>query len=93
MAIFGVPEDRLVYVLSGTDANDHYYVGERDDLCSSPAIRLAGARALELAGVAAAELDDPQLVGFIDLCEASAHWFERRFRPPTAHSGQSPGMN
>ncbi|PRP93822.1 Serine/threonine-protein kinase PknL [Enhygromyxa salina] len=26
-----------------------------------------------------AELDDPQLVGFIDLCEASIHWFERRY--------------
>jgi eukaryotic-like serine/threonine-protein kinase len=28
----------------------------------------------------AAEADDPQLSGFIDLCEASVHWFERRYR-------------
>jgi hypothetical protein len=27
----------------------------------------------------AAELDDPRLSGFIDLCDASVHWFERRF--------------
>ncbi|KIG13379.1 serine/threonine protein kinase [Enhygromyxa salina] len=27
----------------------------------------------------AAELGDPQLEGFIDLCEASLHWFERRY--------------
>jgi eukaryotic-like serine/threonine-protein kinase len=27
----------------------------------------------------AAEVDDAQLVGFIDLCDASVHWFERRF--------------
>ncbi len=27
----------------------------------------------------AAEVDDPQLLGFIDLCDASVHWFERRF--------------
>jgi predicted Ser/Thr protein kinase/tetratricopeptide (TPR) repeat protein len=26
-----------------------------------------------------ADLDDPQLAGFIDLCEASIHWFERRY--------------
>jgi serine/threonine protein kinase len=26
----------------------------------------------------AAEADDPQLSGFIDLCDASVHWFERR---------------
>ncbi|PRQ07398.1 serine/threonine-protein kinase [Enhygromyxa salina] len=27
----------------------------------------------------AAEIGDPQLEGFIDLCEASVHWFERRY--------------
>jgi hypothetical protein len=34
---------------------------------------------LEVARSLAAELDDPQLSGFIDLCEASIHWFERRY--------------
>jgi acetyl-CoA C-acetyltransferase len=47
----GVPTDRWVFPLAGTDAHDHWFVSNRADLCSSPAIRLAGARALELAGV------------------------------------------
>lgn len=34
---------------------------------------------LRVARSLAAELDDPQLAGFIDLCEASVHWFERRY--------------
>jgi acetyl-CoA C-acetyltransferase len=47
----GVPEDRWVFPLSGADANDHWYVSERPELHRSPAIRLAGERALALAGV------------------------------------------
>lgn len=53
----GVPESKMVFPLSGTDAVDHYFVSERDNLHSSPAIRLAGRRALELAGVEVADLD------------------------------------
>ena len=41
----GVPRDRWVFPHSGTDAHDHYFVSDRDDLHSSPAIRLAGRRA------------------------------------------------
>src|SRR4029079_5564494 len=52
----GVPPDRLVFPHSGTGAHDHWYVSNRADLHSSPAIRLAGARALELAGTTADEL-------------------------------------
>jgi acetyl-CoA C-acetyltransferase len=47
----GVPRDRWVFPWSGTDAHDHYFVSERDDLRSSPAIRLAGRDALALAGI------------------------------------------
>jgi acetyl-CoA C-acetyltransferase len=47
----GVPRDRWVFPLSGTDAHDHYFVSERDDLRSSPAIRIAGRAAFELAGL------------------------------------------
>jgi acetyl-CoA C-acetyltransferase len=47
----GVPRDRWVFPHSGTDAHDHYHVTERDDLGSSPAMRLAGRGALALAGV------------------------------------------
>ena len=53
----GVPESKMVFPLSGTDAVDHYFVSERDNLHSSPAIRLAGRKALELAGVEVADLD------------------------------------
>jgi len=51
----GVPEDRLVFPRAGTDAHDHLMVSSRADLHSSPAIRIAGARALELAK---ASIDD-----------------------------------
>ncbi|MEZ5558285.1 MAG: acetyl-CoA acetyltransferase [Pseudomonadales bacterium] len=53
----GIPEDRWIYPWAGTDAHDHYYVSNRDNLYSSPAIRIAGRRALELAGLTAADLD------------------------------------
>jgi acetyl-CoA C-acetyltransferase len=53
---FRVPEDRLVYPHAGTDAHDSYTVSTRDDLRSSPAIRVAGRRALELAGTDVTEL-------------------------------------
>jgi acetyl-CoA C-acetyltransferase len=52
----GVPEDRWVFPLSGADAHDHWFLSHRDDLHSSPAIRLAGAAALRLAGVAIDEI-------------------------------------
>jgi acetyl-CoA C-acetyltransferase len=52
----GVPRDRWVFPHAGTDAHDHYFVSERDDLRSSPAMRLAGGRALELAGVGVDDL-------------------------------------
>ena len=47
----GISEDRLVYPWAGTDAHDTYYVSNRDNLYSSPAIRLAGQRVLALAGL------------------------------------------
>jgi acetyl-CoA C-acetyltransferase len=46
-----VPRDRWVFPLSGADGHDHYWVSERADLHSSPAIRVVGRAALELAGV------------------------------------------
>jgi len=57
----GVPEDRWVFPLSGADAHDHWFLSHRQDLRSSPAIRLAGASALHLAGIG---VDD---VAHIDL--------------------------
>ena len=47
----GISEDRWVFPLAGTDAHDTPYVSNRQDLHSSPAIRVSGMRALEMAGL------------------------------------------
>ena len=52
----GMPTDRWVFPHAGTDAHDHWYLSERWDLHSSPAVRLAGGRLLELAGVGADDI-------------------------------------
>jgi acetyl-CoA C-acetyltransferase len=52
----GVPRDRWVFPHTGTDAHDHYFFSERDDLGRSPAMRIAGRRSLELAGVGVDDL-------------------------------------
>lgn len=53
----GIDASRWVYPWSGTDAHDTYYVSARDNLYTSPAIRIAGSRALELAGLQTDDLD------------------------------------
>ena len=53
----GIPEHKWVYPWAGTDAHDHYFVSNRDNLYTSPAIRIAGGRCLEMAGLAPDELD------------------------------------
>ena len=53
----GIAESKWVYPWAGTDAHDHYFVSNRDNLYSSPAIRLAGNRCLELAGVNVSDID------------------------------------
>jgi acetyl-CoA C-acetyltransferase len=55
----GVPEDRWVFPLAGADANDHWFISQRPELHRSPAIRLAGAAALALAGLG---IDDVEAV-------------------------------
>jgi acetyl-CoA C-acetyltransferase len=52
----GVPRDRWVFPYSGSDAHDHYFVSERDRIGRSPAMRLAGRAALDLAGVGVDDL-------------------------------------
>ena len=56
-AALGADRAKWVYPWTGTDAHDHYFVSNRDNLYSSPAIRIAGGRALELAGLAPENLD------------------------------------
>jgi acetyl-CoA C-acetyltransferase len=46
-----VPEDRFVFPVAGADTHDHWFLSHRSDLRSSPAIRIAGQRALSLAGI------------------------------------------
>ena len=53
----GVPRERWVFPCAGSDAHDHPKASNRDDLHSSPAIRIAGSRALELAGTSARAID------------------------------------
>ncbi|OBK10333.1 acetyl-CoA acetyltransferase [Mycobacterium asiaticum] len=57
----GVPSERWVYPQAGTDAHDTSALAERGELHRSPAIRIGGARALELAGLG---IDD---VDYVDL--------------------------
>ncbi|ORB15613.1 acetyl-CoA acetyltransferase [Mycobacterium noviomagense] len=52
-----IPAERWVYPYAGTDAHDTYAISERAELHRSPAIRIAGARALELAGVGIDAID------------------------------------
>jgi acetyl-CoA C-acetyltransferase len=53
----GIPEDRWVYLWGCGDANDKWFVSDRVNLHSSPAIRAATGRALEMAGLAVDEID------------------------------------
>ncbi|ODQ93124.1 acetyl-CoA acetyltransferase [Mycolicibacterium holsaticum] len=52
-----VPTDRWVFPYAGTDAHDTYDIGERAEFSASPAIRIGGRRALELADVGIDDVD------------------------------------
>lgn len=52
-----IPRDDWVFPYAGTDSHDTYSFAERDELHRSPAIRIAGARVLELSGVGLDDLD------------------------------------
>jgi acetyl-CoA C-acetyltransferase len=47
----GVPRDRWVFLHAGADAHDHWFVSNRDNLYSSPAIRACGRAVYEGAGI------------------------------------------
>jgi acetyl-CoA C-acetyltransferase len=57
----GVPKDRWLFPHAGTDGADTNFVSNRQNLFSSPAIRVAGNRVLELAGVTAKSVDHVDL--------------------------------
>ena len=56
-----IPKDRWVYLHGGADANDKWFVSERIDFTSSPAIKEVADAALQMAGM------DIDGVGFFDL--------------------------
>ena len=56
-----IPTDSWVFPYAGTDAHDTYLIAERAAFDRSPAIRIAGGRALELAGKGVEDMD------FVDL--------------------------
>ncbi len=53
----GIPKDKWIYPWAGTDAHDAYSAVNRSSFSESPAIRIAGGRALELSGLAPSDLD------------------------------------
>jgi acetyl-CoA C-acetyltransferase len=57
----GVPDEKLVFLHAATEANDSGFLSTRADFHRSPALRIAGTRALELAGKTMAEIDHVDL--------------------------------
>ena len=53
----GVPEDKWVYLHGCADAADLWYPLDRQDFHSSPAMRLTGQRALEMAGIGLSDIN------------------------------------
>lgn len=56
-----IPSERWVFPYAGTDAHDTYAIGERAEFHRSPAIRIAGRRALELAETALEDINEIDL--------------------------------
>ena len=52
-----ISSDRWVFPYAGADSHDTYAIGERAEFFTSPAIRIGGARALELAGTGIDDID------------------------------------
>jgi acetyl-CoA C-acetyltransferase len=57
----GVPEDKMVFLHGCSDAADLWYPLQRQDYHSSPAMRMTGERALDMAGIGVADLTDIDL--------------------------------
>lgn len=57
----GVPEDRWVYLHGTADAYDHWFISDRINFHSSPAMRIVGEETFEMAGKGVADID------FLDL--------------------------
>ena len=53
----GIPEDKWVFPWSGSDCNDHWFVSERENLYSAPAVGFNARAALSLAGIGMDDVD------------------------------------
>ncbi len=53
----GIAEDRWVYLHGCADANDHWYLSDRRNFHSSPAMKLVAREAFAMAGCTLADLD------------------------------------
>ena len=51
----GIAKDRWVFPISGTDCHEHYYISNRYSFADTPAVRLGGEMACELADVSLAD--------------------------------------
>ena len=45
----GIPREKLVFPLAGTDCHEHYYISNRFSFAETPAIKLGGEMVCELA--------------------------------------------
>ena len=85
----GVPPDRWVFPWSGANAADHWYPTNRWAFDESPAMRLAGRRALALAGIG---VDDCALIDLYSCFPAAVQVAQRELaiaatRPWTISGG------
>jgi acetyl-CoA C-acetyltransferase len=53
----GIPRERWVYLHGCADAHDHWYISDRHNYYSSPAMRIVARETFEMAGVGVAEID------------------------------------
>jgi acetyl-CoA C-acetyltransferase len=53
----GIPRDRWVFPVSGSDCHEHPFISNRWSFAETPAIELGGRRALELAGKGIDDID------------------------------------
>ena len=52
----GIAKDRWVFPISGADCHEHYFISNRFSFSDTPAVRLGGAMACDLAGVSLSEI-------------------------------------
>jgi acetyl-CoA C-acetyltransferase len=74
-----IPRERWVFPVAGTDAHDTYAIAERAEFYTSPAIRIAGERALQLAD---AGVDDIELIDIYSCFPSAVQVAAKELRLP-----------